>query len=393
MKIRRILLINSFSDNAGDMAIVLTMIKQLHELFPDVQITVSCSNPKVSRKHSSEVTYKHYPLPAFASYPSYTLPQLFKGGLVFCRNMLAAVFWRLSGKRILFNKKGPITDFIDSDLVISVGGGFISSDYGLLRPYHDFILTKLLGKPLVIYGQSLGPFRGTLSRAASAFVLGMADLIIVREEHSKKCLDELDIKDVHVTADLAFAFQAPPKSKRTKRIILCPRMWTREHREAGERYLSFLSTLSKSLLKTGRQVVVLPTAEEDLKFQKLLQGKLPGVTFINQVYSPQKIAQLLAGSEFLISSRLHPIILGSLSGTPFFAIGWEFKLDEVSPALGSESIRADKLDDTAQKRIFKAIENKEKISMLVSENIKEIRQRAQSNVDILRTSLEKWGYT
>jgi polysaccharide pyruvyl transferase WcaK-like protein len=267
----------------------------------------------------------------------------------------------------------------------------LRSSNSQIRQHTEFLLAKLAGKKLVIYGQSAGPFKGLFSRLFLKLIYNQADLIIVRDDESKNQLEKLGINNVQVTADPVFAFPKPEKPKREKRIVLVPRIWTKEHRKCKEKYIAFLVGLSNELLDNGRKVVVLPAASEDLEFHKKLRIMMPKqVSFIEKVHSPREIANYLAESEFLISSRMHPIILGSLSGTPFFAIGWEYKLNEISKMLGAYSVKANMLDGTARIRILKAIEDSEEIGARIKRNTEELSLISNNTPDILQKSIENW---
>ena len=282
-------------------------------------------------------------------------------------------------------------DFLKSDVVISAGGGFISSDYGYLRPYFDILLAKLAGKKVVIYAQSIGPFRGIIDKTVSSVMLRMADLITLREKKSKKVLHGLGIKKVYVTADAAFAFPPPPQTRRRREVVLCPRRTTGHYSKYEENYLTFLRELAEALLRRGWKVTVLPTAKEDLGFHALMD--MPDeVQFIDRVLSPELTARIISRSEFLISSRMHPLILGSLTGTPFFAMGWEFKLDELSRSLGAGSIPAHKLDQRARNFILKEMDGRKELSEDIQYNVLNMRKKAVVNPEILAAYLAVWGF-
>jgi colanic acid/amylovoran biosynthesis protein len=377
----KILVVNSFSENIGDLAILQTMVEQISPLASE--ITVHCSDPEKSSSLCN-AKCRSWALPVYKSYPSYSFSERIEG----LRTMYRLFISMLMKKNM--TKTPHADDFLRSDVVISAGGGFISSDYGYARPYFEMLLAKLAGKKVVIYAQSIGPFRGIIDRTISSFMLRMADLITLREGRSKKLLHELGVKKVYVTADSSFAFPPPPKTKRRKEIIICPRKWTKTYSGSEENYLEFLNGLAKALLQRGWKVTVLPTAQEDLGFHALLD--MPqDVEFVNQVLSPELTARIISRSEFLVSSRMHPVILGSLTGTPFFAMGWEFKLSELSASLGAGSVPANKLDQKARNFILHQIDQREKIADDVECNVLAQRKKAMANPEILAAYLSVWG--
>lgn len=402
-KLRRILLTNSHSANAGDAAIILSMLDHIRFISHSCEIVAQCSHPDVSRRLAFRegVEYHGYPAPFFeASGGAPSAARLAYGGLVFLNNMLSAAAYRLLGAKLfLINApyREPLEDFFRSDIVISVGGGFISADYGFIRPYADIAMAKILGKRVVIYSQSIGPFCGPLNEAISRFVLGMADLIMVRESRSARNLEAIGIRRVHVTADAAFSYpEMPPRAERGNTVVICPREWTYSNRIHSERYISLIGELSSGIInELGMEVLLLPTTPDDVAFYSRLAPSLPaGVRFVSEVHHPSKIAELLSSSAFLVSSRMHPIVLGSLSSTPFFALGWEYKLRELCSDFSVEDmcLMAGEADGSAVARVLSAIRSSEGVRKRISESFPEVRRRSTMNRDLLKKSIAEWGY-
>ena len=388
----KFLITNAHSSNSGDLAIQSTIIKQLREISPDAEITILCSAPDFSVKyiHHKNVRFMNYMWPVFEKTPSFR--DFIKSCFFLSSSLISLFLYRFSGRK---SPTGPLNEFFDVDVVIGIGGGYLSHDYGFIRPYCDYIIAKLLGKKLVLYAHSIGPFGGFINREISKFVLGKADLIIVRENRSKLNLKRIGIRNVHLTADAAFAFSEPvPNYKRDSSVVLCPRKSIYKYRYEEKNYIRFLGSISKKIIDSGGSVTFLPTTPEDLRFHKAIKSSMPGeVTYITEVLSPDETAEFLSKAGFLISSRIHPIILGSLSSTPFFALGWEYKLDEISGMLCSgNSVRADRADSSTEKLILNRLNDRKKACRDLTANVSALHEKACSNKDILRNSLLDWGY-
>lgn len=339
--------------------------------------------------------FRHYIWPIFDKTPSFS--DFVRSGFVLSSYVFYALAYRFFKKRF-FPANGPIADFFDSDVVLGIGGGYLSHDYGFIRPYCDYLLAKFLGKKVVLYSHSIGPFGGFINKTVSKFVLGNIDLILVREERSKRNLEEIGIRNVHFTADVAFAFdKIKPRFKRKQTTVICTRASTYRFRKKQEDYILFLGRIARKVLdRFGGEVIMLPTTSEDIHFHELLKPRLPEeVRYVGEVRSPHEIMELLSESGFLISSRVHPIILGSLSATPFFAIGWEYKLDEISSMLCSEKCfaRASELDDSVEDLILKRIAEKEKLAVNIAKNVRLVKEKSGRNPAILRESIRGWGYS
>jgi colanic acid/amylovoran biosynthesis protein len=106
-------------------------------------------------------------------------------------------------------------DYIDKvDTVLALGGDNYSMDYGSLRVHLalvDYVLSR--GKPLVIWGASVGPFgkRGPRYEACVLEKLKRVSAILVREDVSADYLVRRGLKDnVRRVADPAFLVDSIP---------------------------------------------------------------------------------------------------------------------------------------------------------------------------------------
>ena len=104
--------------------------------------------------------------------------------------------------------------------------------------------------------------------------------------------------------------------------------------------------------------------------------------------------ELLSKANFLISSRLHPIVLASLSATPFFALGWEYKLDEISSMLCSKTchVKASELNNSVEALILERMRERKELGNEIAKNVSFLQEQAQKNLEILRKSIQEWGY-
>jgi colanic acid/amylovoran biosynthesis protein len=227
MRLKKVLLTNCFTTNIGDLAILQAMVDHVQKLGKGVKVTAHCSDVRFANDKLPLKGVEYNP----TLWPMvHDPPRLFDAvifGLVYSSNLISLLAHRLlGGELFLCNGKyrESFRDFVESDIIISIGGGFISAEYGVLRPYSDFLLAKLMGKRLVLYSQSIGPFDGAVQKLISKVILGAADVIILREEKSARILKDLGITGVHVTADMAFALpKHERKGGRKKKVIMVPR--------------------------------------------------------------------------------------------------------------------------------------------------------------------------
>ncbi len=400
--VENILITGFHSTNMGDAAILHSMLLQLRKAFPRAQLTVHCSDPSLAAQSVPirKAAFRHSLIPTFDHEDSQPgLAEFVRVPMLIAGSLAHAAAFGLFGRARRPSPKGagrPIDDFLDADIVLSMGGGYISDDYGYLRPYTDFIIAKLAGKRLALYAHSIGPFGGWISRALSRAVLGAADLIILREPGSLRHLESIGVRGAKVTADAAFALPRPRAARRGKKAVICVREWTYGNRWHARRYVRFIEKLVGALAERGYRPEFLPTTPEDVRFHARHLAHLRGrADFVERAEPPAEIARRLAGAGFLVSSRMHPIVLGSLSATPFYAIGWEFKLAEMSRMLagGSVDAHAGTLDDSTLFSILSCVERRKEISGGVSSRIPGVRKKAAESLRILCDSALEWGYS
>lgn len=393
----RILIPHSWSPSVGDMALLSTTVRMLREVAPGAEITALVSHPEFTKEKLPEIDAKleiwPWPIPVpgktgildRASYP-----------FIYLSHFLSVIVHRLTKARIfLFNRKfsGPLSSFFDCDVVVSPGGDFISPKYGFITTLSEFMMAKMLGKKLIICAQTMGPFEGLLNGRLAAMVLNLADLIMVREHKTASLLKEIGVRDFHVTADVVFTFPPPKRSTKTKNmVIICAEKFSPESQR--QRYVDYLRELTGRIMdEFGFEVVYMPANGADVEFQAEIASKIPGrVRTIGEVHPPAKVAQIISEADFFVSSRMHPIILGTLSATPFFSIGESFKFEEVLGALCEGcSISTSNLEDRGSMDvILKKIEEREKIRKLIAKRFPAVRKKAMGNVTLLSEKFREW---
>lgn len=391
----RIAITHSWSLNMGDAAMLATIVDMVGGMAKDASICALVSHPEFTRQRCPDLNARlegwPWPVPGKKSQGIFGLMAY---PLIFLSNMLSATAFRLFGARIfIFNSRfrEPLCALFDSDIVIHPGGDFISPDYFFMTTFGEILMARILGKKSVILAQSMGPFKGLLNRAIAAPFLKMADLIIVREKKTMRELSLMGIGNVYLTADLAFMFpKRIIRQKRGERVIICPKN-LRSGKMDYARGLKRLSGRIKS--EFGYEILFLPTDLHDVCFQAEIGDSLaPDVTVVKEVHSPEEIARIISSSQFIISSRMHAIILGSLSSTPFCAIGDSFKFEEILGELhGGCTLGTGGLDDEGVERIIGLMRDRKKQEKAIGKNLPAIREKSSETARILEDNLREWG--
>jgi len=158
------------------------------------------------------------------SFKSYSLYYSMKSSL----DLIRCVIYRVMKHHLSLNlrwliENRKLKEWANADVIIHLGGDVLSDYLGqtnLLEHLKDLLLGVVLEKPVVIWGESVGPIRSRFCRFLAKFVLNKVAMITLREEASKVYLCNIGIHKppIYVTADPAFLCQAAPKV-RVKEIL------------------------------------------------------------------------------------------------------------------------------------------------------------------------------
>lgn len=259
-----------------------------------------------------------------------------------------------------------------SDLLVLGGGGLFQDHHRIeisqffkdhrngITSYANLpLMAKIYQKPLVYYAQGVGPLFSKESFLFSRWAFDLADFISVRDEYSYFLLTELlgiDPSKVNLSCDPVAKAEMPdvrraralritcgiPENKRL--IIVSLRTWVNKTLE--DKVVVSLSAALSSFLTAypDYHVVFIP-------FQQVATGKDDDVSIsakVSETLSPDKytlikgsvghkeIAAFYRCAEFSIGMRYHSLLLSYLAETPFLAISYDVKTDELLRELDLE---------------------------------------------------------
>jgi polysaccharide pyruvyl transferase WcaK-like protein len=392
------LVLHSWSRNMGDAAMLETIVSMVKRASPAMEVAALVSHPEFTRTRLScagvSLAGWPWPLPArgrpspaeLAAYP-----------FILLNNVASAAIFRLTGKKLfLANRRfaGPLTKLFECDLAISPGGDFISPKYYFITTFSEFLIAKILGKRLVVCAQSIGPFGGLLHPWIAGFFLRMPDLVMVREEGSARYLESVGIH-AHVTADLAFAYghggarKGPAQAEGIRRIAVSAKRMSGDPAAYED---GMLRLIRRAREEFGCEVLIIPTDSYDIPVQERLARKAGGgVRLIREVLAPKEIAAILGTCDFIVSSRMHAIILGSASQTPFFAITDSFKFKGILGMLCEGcTVPAEHLDGAAVESVISSMHESGRLRERISKSLPAMRRRAMQNGAIMAEKFAEW---
>lgn len=367
----KILITNTVALNGGDAAILEGILVLLRTLCDDnTEFIIYDSQPAAANQNYPNLNFsKLLYLQATKSIKSkwLVLPKNYVKYINKVRFYIGAWCWKndfhFMTKLIMTKSEmKSLSDYSSADLIVSTGGTYLVESYSIEPRIFDYKISLLMGKPLIFFTQSLGPFTIPKNRHSLKQIFEKSPLILLRDHKSQNHIIELGIEkdNTYVTADAAFALADPlaiATAKNTThlssppRIAISVRDWkhfkTVEPAVGREKYLRAIKDLTVHLVeKHNAKITYISTCQgipeywtDDSKFALEIAARLPGriadsVTVNRDFHSPKALAEIAKNYDIVIATRLHMAILSLGAGIPVFPIAYEFKTKELFNKLG-----------------------------------------------------------
>ena len=247
-----------------------------------------------------------------------------------------------------------VNRFKNSDLVISHSDENFKEFASILTPNPIWVITwwsmlisrtcdimvaKSLRKPVVMFPNSVGPFRTWMGRFLGKLSLNNCDYVLIRETISFKIVKDLGIHASRIlTYDTALLYEAKNKSE-TKDFVrptlgISAGIYNRSisEREVENYIQSHALALDEAIEKHGFFVVFLPhyvsgLPYDDLEvsgriFEKMKNKERAEIVNTDGV---EEFKLYLDKMDMIISSKMHPAILGASGFVPLLCILYDHK--------------------------------------------------------------------
>jgi polysaccharide pyruvyl transferase CsaB len=334
--------------NAGDEAILSSLVEHLRGGHPNVQITVSSGDPEsTAREH---------------------------GVRAVARNDIQGIDRAIAATDlVLVGGGGLFQDYwgADPDTILS------DEHWGLSYWAGCALLGALHGKPVMLCAVGVGPIESEQGARLTRAACEAATAITVRDEGSKQVLVRIgaSAEKITVTADLAFAFS--PLSRPILTASLRPvlavavRPWSiGVHPDFLEREIA--SALDIFLEQTGGSVTLLPfqQIEGELEDDRAIAGRIAArmrfgsQTVVQDGLSASGIYRVIERSDAVLAMRLHALIFAAMCGIPAVAVSYDPKVDSTLALLaGEQALAVGSLESgVLAKRLLHALQGKRGIA-------------------------------
>ena len=261
----------------------------------------------------------------------------------------------------------------------------------------EVVAARLLSKPIVMFPNSIGPFRTFLGRLFAKVALNNCYTILVREPFSYKVINSLGVRAHKIlTSDTSIIFGASATTSYNKpskvMIGVSPGIYTFSlSRKMMQNYISsHAKALDEVIDKYGFSVVFLPHyvtgfALDDFEVSELIARNMKNreKTEIVNARSVEEFKNWISQMKIVVSSKMHPAVIAASVHVPFLFIAYDYKQTGFASSLGLEdcvlSIR-----DISYEKLFAKIEyvlkNIEVIEGLLKKRVPELQRHVKDSI-------------
>lgn len=348
----KILIINQFSDNKGDRAILFYLLQQL-SVIPDSQITVATSNPDSwNRTEQNGIKFINWawnisvPFKIFQRIYSIWMHRLCYPALRTCILKDQACPWWIKLTSFSFYRAAT-----QADLIISTGGhhftNWFSKD-GVAPIFYDLALAEMLNKKVVLWSQTIGPlsFSNPLNQKMVEKLMANAHRIVVRDEKSMEVLKPISLLPNRIvqTYDSVLGIKLDGIEHRPSREkIVGVSIYTGPERELSkEQYIKTMATFLNCILLRGYKVVFFPMqlknkSGDDRGWISEIISKINSngnIQVLDDDMPTLEHMQRVKDCSIFIGHKTHSIIFSLAVGTPLLAIAYHQKTLDIMAQYG-----------------------------------------------------------
>jgi len=392
--------------NLGDEAVIASFLKNLRGLTKDVEVTIfSCDPERTSKSHN-----------------------------------VKSIRMDMSVLGLIKSLFTTIKTFSKMDLLVWGGGNLIADGSShLYTPFHliKVLLAKLMGKKVIVYAIGVGPLNGALGKFLTRLIVNHVDIITVRDEESKKILENVGITKplIYVTVDPAVDLEPAKKSvvrkileddgiikgEKQPLVAIVPRrvfhrkskflfssiipvkykvkfgLIDKKSKIKFERFEETLAKVADYLVdKLNVRIVFIPmqmSAEQQQQDDKIsyeiikkMKYKKNACILNSEKYTIQELKGIYGQMDLVIGVRFHAIILSASMNIPIVSLPYSPKGIRLTKRLGLEkySIPVEKVEyKNLIEKIEKVLSDKSSIKKNLKEKTKILKEKAKFNVKLV----------
>ncbi|MDR7665076.1 polysaccharide pyruvyl transferase family protein [Methanosarcina sp. Z-7115] len=402
----KILVLHAGVSNKGSQALVFSLIDTLRKYIPDSQFTFM----------GTEIGQENIPIKKqLAIKPLKNIcPWIY---LFEC-----CIFRMLNniGISIPISKKSNLFCYYDSDIVINTGGDHLSGEKFGLTSLLNISYAILLDKPVVLYAESLGYYKNSFFGFIANQVLNRTTLITVREDLSKKYLEQNKITKpkVYLTADSAFNLE-PVSQSTVLEILLNEGIDVNKkpiiginssglislYRESdsenpSQEVVSIFARVIDSLAEElDANIIMIPHVYSEkvsdkksiLDIYNIVENKSNVKVILNE-YNAKELKGIIGMCDLFVGARMHATIASTSMYVPTVGIAYSHKMyGIIGQMLKQENYIIDVNDlnyDLLKSKIYNCWSNRENIQKDLKYIIPQIKEKSSLNGKYVKDLLD-----
>ena len=421
--------------NKGEMTILEGMLESFKSVGMVVEVAMLSDRPEIDKlRYGAKIKIIDLKKSLHLKVDLAGFYQIFASLYSMAQHLLFLTLYKIFVSRALrLMRSESWREYVESDVIIighdgafGLKGGFLGVSL-YFYPFYIPLFAKLLRKPIILYGGSVGRFRHFrwfLEKGAK-FALGKIDLITLREDVSYQNLRDMGVKNDRVFAisDLAFLLRPVP-SDQAKEIMMHedieetnkPLIGITVTRDIASKAFSYLNNSASSYhkhIKMLAQVIDNLTSRLDatvifiphcIGFAKELDDRIVAtdilqlcknenkVKVITNEYAADELKGLIGQFDLFIGERIHSVVNAMSMCVP--SIAMSYSTDQrlgIIKMVGQENAicYVDGLDaNTLISKIDEIWSEREKIKSDLKSKIEIIKERAMLNGKLLKELLE-----
>jgi len=358
---KKIIIIEAYTDaNIGSGALVENSVNLLRQKYPDSTIRVMAHFPE-----AFATLCQIDAVPDFFFYPFWLSRTVFWMAVIYAQLMVGGPH----GVRFFKNR---IKDLLWADIVVSVGAERINDKFvkNIVFSLYTYLLVKKMGKKMVLFPCTIGPFLYWWTKCMAVRVLRMVDLIFTRDDLSYETVCKMpgvDHAKVVNTSDVAVIQKQIPADTARKMIGvqqsdeivgISAMQWTYVANSIETPYSNYesyaheMAKLADAIISQYNVTVVFyPTnyllngcREDDLStareiVEKMCQKKRTHI--VDFLPTPSQLKGMLACSKVNITTRMHACIFSTGALVPTISVNYLFKIKEYMKSIGLKNFSID----------------------------------------------------
>ena len=406
----KMLILNAERTNKGTLALVYSTMETIKKVIPNAEFyfmgpyKVDHNELRIKKQVGWGLSIKK---------PHYTIVSL-----LYLFKCVCIYIFRKFGIHIPISKNSRLFDYYDSNIVINSGGDTLSGEGGIgsLGSFINILYAILLNKPVVLYGESIGYYNNPVVNSIAKFVFDRTKLIIVREDLSKRYLDDNNINNpkVYITTDSAFLLDQASQSHVFEILSeeginevqtpviginlsgLISRFRGKKHQKAEKELADIMARVIDNLVENLNATIIMiphvytPKVDDRIAINRIFQNakNKSKVKTIKNEYTPQELKGIIGQCDLFIGARMHATIASTSMLVPTVGIAYSHKMHGIiGEMLGQEKYVIDikELDyESLISTINDAWENREKIRKELEVKIPQVKEKAMLNGKLVK---------